>query len=169
LNVDVKGKGKDGKSSVKFTLRGCPQGSVLGPLIFKIYINDLPLVVRYCICILFADDTQLFIAGKPNQLNTLIHKLEDDLRIVTLWMKDNGMKLNVSKTQVILLGNAHNVAKIGPINIQIDGTIITSSDTLKSVGLTIDSRLSWVDHINKLSRSYHLSARSLLSIEVLSH
>jgi hypothetical protein len=160
-------QGKDGRSSIKFTLRGCPQGSVLGPLIFNIYINDLPLVVRFCICILFADDTQLFIAGKPNQLKSIIRKLEEDLRRINTWMNDNGMKLNVLKTQVVVLGNAHNVAKIGTITLQIDDTTVTSQETLKSLGLTIDAKLSWLDHINKLSRSFHLSARSLYPLRSL--
>jgi retron-type reverse transcriptase len=154
-------KNDKGKSSVKFTIRGCPQGSVQGPLIFNIYINDLPLVVKNCICILFADDTQLLIAGKPNQLPKLIRKLESDLKNVVKWMDENGMKLNVGKTQFIVLGNAYNLAKIGQVQINIDGTTITSQDTLKSLGLTVDSRLTWIEHINKLSRNLHLSARSL--------
>jgi hypothetical protein len=89
-------KGDKGNSSVKFTVRGCPQGCVLGPLIFNIYINGLPLVVKHCITILFVDDTQLFIAGKPNQLAKLIRKLESDLKNIVAWMQENGMKLNLS-------------------------------------------------------------------------
>jgi hypothetical protein len=160
-------KSEKGKSSVKFTIRGCPQGSVQGPLIFNIYINDLPIVVKNCICILFADDTQLFIAGKPNQLPKLIRKLEFDLQNVLKWMNENGMKLNVAKSQFIVLGNGHNLSKIGQLQINIDGTIITSQDTFKSLGLTVDSRLTWVDHINKLSRNLHLSARSLYPLRNL--
>jgi hypothetical protein len=160
-------KCEKGKSSVKCSVRGCPQGSVQGQLIFNIYINDLPLVVRNCICILFADDTQLFIAGKPNQLPKLIQKLEQDLQNVVTWMNENGMTLNVTKTQFIVLGNGHNLTKIGQIQINIDGTTITSQDTFKSLGLTVDSRLTWVDHINKLSRNLHLSARSLYPLRHL--
>jgi hypothetical protein len=160
-------KGEKGNSSIKFTLRGCPQGSVQGSLIFNIYINDLPLVVRYCICILFADDTQLFISGKPNQLKSLIKKLEEDLRQIMLWMDKNGMKLNVTKTQLLVLGNSYNVSQMGQVEIDLDGTIIKSQDTLKSLGLTIDSKLTWYEHINKLSRSYHLAARSLYPLRYL--
>jgi hypothetical protein len=160
-------KSEKGKSSVKFTVRGCRQGSVQGPFIFNIYINDLPLVVKNCICILFADDTQLFIAGKPNQLPKLICKLEQDLQNVVKWMNENGMKLNVTKTQFIVLGNGHNLTKIGQIQINIEGTTINSQDTFKSLGLTVDSRLTWVDHINKLSRNLHLSARSLYPLRHL--
>jgi exonuclease III len=160
-------KGDKGNSSVKFTIRGCPQGSVQGPLIFNIYINDLPLVVKHCIVILFADDTQLFIAGKPNQLAKLIRKLESDLGNIVAWMKENGMKLNLSKTQFILLGNCHNLSKVGQVQIEIDGITILSQETLKSLGLTVDSRLTWIDHINRLSRSYHLSARSLYPLRSL--
>jgi hypothetical protein len=76
-------------------------------------------------------------------------------------MKRNGMKLNVKKTQLILLENAHNISKIGQVKLELDGTTIFSQDTLKSLGLTIDSKLTWYDHLNKISRSFHLAARSL--------
>jgi hypothetical protein len=105
----------------------------------NIYINGLPLVLKHCITILFADDTQLFIAGKPNQLAKLIRKLESDLKNIVSFMQENGMKLNLNKTQFILLGNGHNLSKIGQLQIEIDGTAIRSKETLKSLGLAVDS------------------------------
>jgi hypothetical protein len=160
-------KGENSNSKVKFTIRGCPQGSVQGSLIFNIYINDLPLVVKHCICILFADDTQLFITGKPNQLNNLLRKLESDLSRIIAWMNTNGMKLNINKTQFIVLENGNNLAKIGQVQLKIDGVTILSQETIKSLGLTVDLKLSWNSHINKLSRSFHLSARSLYPLRSL--
>lgn len=154
-------KGANGKlSHVKFTIHGCPQGSVIGPLIFCVYVNDLPLVIKNCLTILYADDTQLCI-GPPSSLNFLIRKVESDLLAVQNWMVGNGMKINVKKTQLIILGNAHNVAKIGQITINFDGVTITSQSTIKCLGLKIDSKLSWYDHINDLSRKCHFVAKSL--------
>jgi len=150
-----------------YTIRGCPQGSVMGPLIFSIYINDLPLVIKHCLSIIFADDTQLCIAGSPNKLHELKQKLTTDLKNIIDWMDRNGMKLNLEKTQLIVLGNAQNLTKIGEVTLEIHDIRIKSTETLKSLGLTIDSKLTWYDHINKVSRSYHLMARSLYPLRHL--
>jgi len=159
-------KDQDGnRSEIKFTVRGTCQGSSLGALIFTMYINDLPLVIRNCICILFADDTQICVSGSPKNLPTLVDKITEDLKSIINWMTLNGMQLNVEKTQLILLGNAVNVSRIGQITINIDGKTIQSSDTIKSLGLTIDAELKWLTHINKLSRSYHLTAKSLYPLK----
>jgi hypothetical protein len=85
---------------VKFTLRGTGQGAILGPIIFSVYINDLPLVVKHCLCILFADDSQLIISGSPKQLPLILERLREDLLRVMEWMRLNGLKLNVEKTQL---------------------------------------------------------------------
>jgi hypothetical protein len=77
------------------------------------------------------------------------------------------MKLNVGKTQFIVLGNGYNLAEIGKVQINIDGITIASQGTLKCLGLTVDSRLTWIEHINKLSRNLHLSARSLYPLRHL--
>jgi hypothetical protein len=159
-------KSKDGSlSQVEFTVRGVPQGGVNSTLIFSLYINDLPTVVRHCVCILFADDTQLIISGDPRNINSLIQKLEHDLLSILKWKDENGMKLNADKTQIIVLGSAANVAKIGQITVEVGGVLVNSRDTIKSLGLTIDSKLTWIDHINRLSRSYHLTARSLCPLK----
>jgi hypothetical protein len=161
-------KGQNGKtSSVKFTLRGTCQGSVLGPLIFSIYINDLPLVVKNCLCILFADDSQLILSGHPKNIGQLLLKLKTDLEEVIKWMNENGLSLNLNKTQFIIIGNAHNIKTIGQVSFEVDGTTIINTDTIKTLGLTLDSKLKWYDHINKLSRSYHLAAKSLLPLKPL--
>jgi hypothetical protein len=75
------------------------------------------------------------------------------------------MKLIADKIQIIVLGSTANVAKIGQITVEAGGVIFNSRDTIKSLGLTIDSKLTWIDHINKLSRSYHLTARSLCPLK----
>jgi len=161
-------KGENGTVSVTLeTKRGCPQGSVNGPLIFSIYINDLPLVIQHCLAILFADDTQLCIYGKPNQLDEVKNRLISDLNAILKWMNSNGMSLNVKKTQMIVIGNSYVVSQIGRISLDIDNTTITSADTLKSLGLTIDCKLKWDEHISNLCKRYHATARSLYPLKSL--
>lgn len=161
-------KGADGKvSGVRFTVNGCPQGSVMGSLVFCVYINDLPLVVRHCLLVLFADDSQLVVSGHPDRLIDIMDKMKTDLTAVIDWMKRNGMKLNLGKTQMIVFGSAANLAKVGRVTIEIDGVKIVSSDQIKSLGLTLDSKLSWYNHINALSRKFHFIARSIYPLKPL--
>jgi len=84
-------------------------------LLFSVYINDLPLVLRYCLAILFADDTQLITSCDPKNITQTITRLETDLEAVSNWMTENELELNVQKTQIIVLGNTFNVQKIGQI------------------------------------------------------
>jgi hypothetical protein len=76
-------------------------------------------------------------------------------------MRLNGLKLNIEKTQLIVLDNSSNVTKIGQVSLEHDGSIIRSSETIKSLGFVIDSRLTWAQQINRISRSHHLAARSI--------
>lgn len=154
-------------SAVRFTVHGCPQGSVMGSLIFCIYINALPLVVRHCLLVLFADDSQLCKSGDVSRLTDMVTQLQLDLTAVIHWMKCNGMKLNLQKTQMIIMGSAANLAKVGQLTIEVEGVQIFSQDQIKSLGLTIDSKLSWYNHINMLSRKFHFVARSIYPLKPL--
>lgn len=151
-------------SKIVFTLRGCPQGSVMGPLLFTIYLNDLPAVVKHCLLVLFADDSQLCISSTLDELDAKLEQLKTDLKAVLSWMKLNGMKLNLEKTQMIVFGSSANIKKVGKISVDLDGVTITNNDTLKSLGLTLDSKLTWANHINKLCRSMYFSKHSLMPL-----
>ena len=76
----------------------------------------------------------------------------------------NGMKLNLEKTQMIVIGSPSNLKKVGQITMEIDGVKIISRDSLKSLGLTLDSELNWSKHINNLCRCMYLSQRTLLPL-----
>ena len=79
---------------------GIPQGSILGPLLFLMYINDLCHVSEFCLPLLFADDTNLFITG--NDTTEMCAKLNDDLKRISEWLCCNKMSLNVSKTHYMV-------------------------------------------------------------------
>ena len=81
---------------------GVPQGSVLGPTLFNIFVNDLPTVVSgMCTIIQYADDTQIMVSGPPQELTVLTIRLQVVLRRLAAWFHQNRLQLNVNKSQVI--------------------------------------------------------------------
>ena len=88
------------KSSHEKIHCGAPQGSILGPILFLLYINDLTSVSEFCFPVLFADDTNMFITGKD--MDILCHQLNEDLRNVQEWLQCNKLSLNVLKTHYMI-------------------------------------------------------------------
>ena len=86
----------DQNSNIENITCGVPQGSVLGPLLFIIYTNDLPYSLEKSNCILFADDTTIYMSS--NNMQQLQHSINSDLDKLTDWFKANKLSLNVSKT-----------------------------------------------------------------------
>jgi len=83
-------------------LFGVPQGSLLGPLLFIIYINDLPSVIEHCKIQLYADDTLVYFSS--SSISNIESKLSEDLESVINWLNSNFLFLNYSKTKVMLTG-----------------------------------------------------------------
>jgi len=125
--------------------QGVPQGSVLGPLLFLLYINDLPTTVEpTAIPIMFADDTSIFIKS-PN--NTQLKKdLNTAFWQINKWFQDNLIKLNLNKTYFIQLINKSTDDL--DIQIKIENKLIATVQETKFLGLIIDNKLSWKWHIN---------------------
>ena len=130
---------------------GVPQGSILGPLLFLIYINDLPLVSDNAIIKLFADDTSIFICAKSlaelkSIASTVLSKVDE-------WMKMNKLTLNYSKTEFMLRNSSRHLQN-EPFSLNIGNHSITQAKSVKYVGVHIDDLLSWKTHISNLEKNY---------------
>lgn len=132
-------------SSEKAVKNGVPQGSVLGPLLFLIYINDLPNITKHSM-ILFADDsTIVFTKINENDYNLDINNTLDN---VVGWLTANNLKLNVSKTKLMDFYNND----ITNLNINILGHTINETDETKFLGLIIDKKLTWKSHVDTVCK-----------------
>ena len=146
-----------GKTSFKRITCGVPQGSILGPLLFLIYVNDLKQATNVLDPIMFADDTNLFCSGK-NIVN-LFKSVNDDLNRIKEWFHANKLSINVSKTKYTLFHSANKKDKI-PLELpllKIDNNKIERETSIKFLGVILDENISWKKHIetveNKISKN----------------
>ena len=123
---------------------GVPQGSVLGPLLFNIFINDLLFSCKEDICN-FADDNTMSVCS--DSLPGTLQRIQNELRVVLNWFASNGMVANPDKFQVIFLGT-----KEEKIVIKIGNFTISNSNEVKLLGVTIDSKLNFFPHISDICR-----------------
>ena len=128
-------------------------GGSLSCLLYSIYANDMRLYVDGVEIIQFADDTQLLITGKIKQLTEMIATMERALSQVSDWFNENRLKVNASKTQMIVFGTRAMLRNQPKIAISFCGTMISESRVVKNLGLYMDRHLTFVEHVDHVWRS----------------
>ena len=125
-----------------------PQGSILGPLFFLIYINDLATVSRNSLPILFADDTNIFSTGK--NLSELSESLNEALVNIEEWLRCNRLSLNVLKTNYMIFTTKNKLNH--NVDISVNNVLIERVYVTKFLGVQIDPKLNWKNHIEYICK-----------------
>ena len=141
-------------SSIQKINIGVPQGSCLGPLLFLVYINDLPYSVKNPKVSIYTDDTSL--ALQSESISQLTAALNDDFGNLYLWLKGNKLSLNVAKTQSLLFSTKYRqaVMKEEAVTLAFDicNAPVELAENIKYLGVYIDKSLDWKKHIQEISK-----------------
>ena len=128
---------------------GVPQGSILGPLLFVLYMNDLPCCLKSCKVMLYADDTVLYYSSR--MVCDLETKLNEDLENITVWFNNNFLTLNAEKSKFVLIGSSRKLKFCDSIKVTVQGHQVNQSTTAKYLGITIHENLTWTEHVKAMS------------------
>ena len=118
---------------------GVPQGSILGPLLFLCYINDMPISVT-CKLLLYADDSTLIVSGSDPK--EIANTLSIELNSCRQWLTDNKLTLHLGKTESILFGSKKKLRKVTSFEVKCNNVIIQHVKSVKYLGLQIDNDLA---------------------------
>ena len=142
--------------------QGVPQGSVLGPLLYIIYANDIAERIKYSGFTFYADDMVLYSKKKSVMQSGL--DLQRDLDSITNWCVDNEIYINIDKTKVMFFGSKAKINSIDLPQFQIDGTTIQRTQTYTYLGIKLDEQLTLETHANELIRKVSAKIYQLTKI-----
>ena len=145
------------QSNLEYVKCGVPQGSILGPLLFLLYINDIVFSSEVFKFTLFADDTSLFYSHK--NAHDAVEIINNELAKISEWLAANKLSLNVGKSKLIVFNNKKKIK----IDITLNSQSLKEVDNAKYLGILIDNKLNWLPQINaiklKISKGLGLLAK----------
>jgi retron-type reverse transcriptase len=155
----------DGEYSKKRTLKyGVPQGSILGPLLFNLFINDIFYFINESKLANYADDTSIYISKEG--IFPFLHALKSETSIVLNWFKTNEMKSNSDKCHLIVAENEHRPAYISNACIYLDEEkeLLHSEKTVKPLGIWIDNKMTFEEHVKTLLKVGNQKLHALMRV-----
>ena len=135
-------------SQVSDISTGVPQGSILGPLLFVLVINDLPPHLDNCGTLMYADDTDLFYSSKD--VKKIEYTLTKDIDKINNWLEENSLFLNKKKTECVLFRTGARLNSVQDFTVYVKGTPITQVLEYKFLGVTLNETLSWNAHVSSI-------------------
>ena len=153
---------------------GVPQGSVLGPMLFSLYKNDLPSVVKVSCVESYFDDAKIYLSFSAKDLDTCMTQVIEDLRNIASWCCTNSLLINPRKTKFIVFGVRQLVPKVADIHISLSQELVPKP-YVTDLGILLDSNLSFNEHtaslvstllgtLCRINKIKHLFSRSALLI-----
>lgn len=151
-------------SNVLNVRRGVPQGSILGPLLFCLYINDLPEVLLNSKVQMYADDVQVYTSTRIRDIHSCVANINNDLNRIHSWAEDNGLCINPLKSKCMLLSKRNCNLNLD-FEIKINNTVIGLVESSSNLGVTFNSQLSWTNHINIVVGKVYGMLRNLWTVQ----
>jgi Reverse transcriptase (RNA-dependent DNA polymerase) len=158
----------DGRSSEwRDIFSGVPEGSILGPLLFSLFINDISDGILHCKYHLYADDCQVYHSFPVSDMERGLRELNHDLSIINNWSNMNGLLLNANKTQVMVCGKPRQVQPVKEalfernLDLYLGTERLLPSDKVKNLGLYFDEALTGIHQVNHILKQVYCRLRQL--------
>ena len=148
-------KYKQHRSTEMSVRTGVPQGSIIGPLLFQIYINDIENCSKILSFVLYPDDTNAFYSNSC--LKTLASTIQNEMNEVVQWLNANKLSINASKTKFVIF-KSKNKSQHQEIIVKINNDIVEQVPCVKFLGVLIDQELTWKNHISSVLKNIIKSA-----------
>ena len=140
--------------SIEVTVtHGVPQGSILGPLMFSLYMNDLPSVVKFSSVESYVDDTKVYLSCSSKNIDSCLAKVSEDLRLIASWCCTNKMLIIQTNLNIFSLERKQLLSKVLDIRVPFIEQHLTPVSSVKDLGIILDLNLTFNEHVNTLTSS----------------
>ena len=137
-------------SSLQGISHGVPQGSILGPALFTIYLNNIPSIPDVCSLESYVDDSKLYLSFPVAEASNMIQQINKDLEKIASWCCYNSLLINPEKTKQLVLGTRQMLQRLpADFHVTLLGKKFTPSPSARDLGLQVDSTLSYDEHVTQ--------------------